>query len=307
MGLLGNGFRQNLTGRISVATTALDGCMASAIPASYNLTAFRRNMLIGEGIANPQASVPQGVRPPIAWLMAKEGGGISSYKRGVVSLDGTATGEKGLPATASTTISIDGTAAGGLIVSATGTATISIDGVAAIVATISTTGTATVTIDGSVAMGAEASLVANATISIDGSAEIMGLGYMTGTTEEAGLTPSGIALAVWRALAASNDEDGTMGHLLNLAGTGGVDYDSLAQAILAAAQITPIQSTSQDRVIEGTLTEAEAQRIMLAALAGKVTKSGTNIKFKSVDGLTDRIDGAVDTEGNRTAVTLDGS
>lgn len=84
------------------------------------------------------------------------------------------------------------------------------------------------------------------------------------------------------------------------------DAPANASATLAAAQVTPIQSTSQDRILEGALTEAEAQRIMLASLAGKVTKTGTNIKFKSVDGLSDRIDGTVDDLGNRTAVTLNG-
>jgi hypothetical protein len=94
MGLLGNGFRHNLTGRISVATTNLDGCNASSIPASYNLTAMRRNMLIG-GISNAQASVPAGKRPPNVWLMAKEGGSISSFKRANYVIDGSAAAEMG--------------------------------------------------------------------------------------------------------------------------------------------------------------------------------------------------------------------
>jgi hypothetical protein len=80
-----------------------------------------------------------------------------------------------------------------------------------------------------------------------------------------------------------------------------------ASEVLAAAQVTPIQATSQARVIEGAITEAEATRIMLAALAGRVSKAGANIKFKSINGLTDRIDGTVDDQGNRTAVALDGA
>ena len=231
MGLLGNGFRQNLTGRISVATTALDGCMASAIPASSNLAAFRRNMLIGEGIINTKASVPQGARPPIAWLMAKEGGGISSYRRGGVAIDATAEGEKGLPRTASATITLTGTAAGGLIVGATGTATLTVGGSAAIVATLNGAGTATITINGAAVMGALASLVGAGTVTIDGSAEAMGLGYMTGTTEEAGMTPSGIARAVWAAILADYADTGNAAAALATASSGGVDYGTLADAV----------------------------------------------------------------------------
>lgn len=80
----------------------------------------------------------------------------------------------------------------------------------------------------------------------------------------------------------------------------------IAAAVLAAAAATPIKAITQDNVLEASVTEAQALRIMLAALSGRVTKSGTNIKFKSVDTLTDRIDGTVDAEGNRTAVTLNG-
>lgn len=90
-------------------------------------------------------------------------------------------------------------------------------------------------------------------------------------------------------------------------GGSGPTAADIAAAVLAAAQAAPIQATSQARVLEGALTEAEAQRVILAALAGKVTMAGTNIKFKSTDGLTDRIDGTVDNLGNRTAVTLNGA
>lgn len=266
MGLLGNGCRHNLTGRITTATTNIDGCNASCIPASYNLTAMRRNMLVGSGIANPQASMPQGVRPPIAWLMAKEGGGISSYRRADISISGTANAEMGFPRTGTATISINGTAIGGLIVGATGTTTISINGTADAFGAITGEGATTISITGSADLGAIASLVGETTISINGSAEIMGIGYMTGTTIETGeLTPEGIATAVWRALAADNNETGTMGSKLNTASSGGVDLDALAQAVwgyatrsmttterdaiatalLAAAQITPIHADAR--------------------------------------------------------------
>lgn len=232
MGLLGNGFRHNLTGRISTATTNLDGCNASTIPASCNLTAFRRNMLLGAGIQNAQASVPSGKRHPNVWLMPKEGGSISSYQRTNMRIDGSAVAEMGLPRGGSASIVFSGSAVGGSIVSATGTATISIDGSAAIVATLNATGTAAITIDGSAVLGAIASMTGEATISIDGHSSIMGIGYMTGSTiETTELTPAGIATAVWQAIALENNAAGSMGSRLNTASSGGVDLGAMADAV----------------------------------------------------------------------------
>lgn len=127
MGLLGNGTKYNLAGRITTATTNLDGSNPSCIPAAYNLTAFRRNMLVSEAIKNPLASVPQGVRPPIAWMMAKEGGGISSYRRSDVRVSGTAAAEMGFPRSGAATLTLDGVAIGGLNVGTTPTFTKLID------------------------------------------------------------------------------------------------------------------------------------------------------------------------------------
>jgi hypothetical protein len=284
---LGNGFRHNLTGRISTATTALDGCNASVIPASRNLTAMRRNMLLGEGIANKQASVPSGKRHPNVWLMPKESGSISSYKRTNMRIDGTASAEMGFPRSGSTTITIDGTASGGLIVGATGTATISINGTAAIVASLNATGTATITIDGNAALGAIASVTGETTLTVNGHSAIMGLGYLTGTTIETGeLTPAGIASAVWSAIAADNDASGTMGEKLNGAGSAGNPWTE---------------------VIESGLTAAEVMRILAAAMTGTSQKTGSTIVFKGLDGTTDRITGSFDADGNRTGVIVDGN
>lgn len=69
----------------------------------------------------------------------------------------------------------------------------------------------------------------------------------------------------------------------------------IAAAVLAAA-------------VEGTLTIAQATRIMLAALAGKATGGGTTtIRFRDQADTKARITATVNqTTGNRTAVTVDG-
>ncbi len=196
----------------------------------------------GASIANT-SGIPSGRRHPQAWVMPVKGGGIGSYRRTDIAVNGAADGELGYPAAGATTITIDGSAIGGLIVGATGTATISVDGSAAIVATLNSTGTATITIDGSAALGAIASLSGTATMTVDGSAEIMGIGYMTGSTlQTEELTPTGIAAAVWNALLANHQGDGSAGKALSTASTGGVDLNALAAAILAAAETTPIHA-----------------------------------------------------------------
>lgn len=283
MGLLGNGFRHNSVGRITTATTGLDGANASTLPASYNLTAMRRNLLLGAGITNKLASVPSGKRHPNVWMMAKEGGSISSFRRTNIAISGSAVGELGFPRSGSTSITITGTAAGGLIVGATGTATISIDGTAAIVATLNATGSTTISIDGTAIIGAIASITGNATMTIDGNSSVMALGYMTGTTIETGeLTPESIALKVWEFLINGTE----------------------AQDLLAAAGAAgdPLLG-----VVEDGKTMREVLRIMAAALAGTSTKVGNTITFKGLDGTTDRIVGSFDAENNRTGAVLDGS
>lgn len=61
-------------------------------------------------------------------------------------------------------------------------------------------------------------------------------------------------------------------------------------------------------IIEGTTTLQQAMAIILAALAGKSTGGGTaNIAFRDVADSKNRIAATVDTDGNRTAITIDGS
>lgn len=293
MGLIGNGYRHNLTGRLFGAT-ALDGGNPSILR-SRTKPAYQRNIFVGEGINSRLASLPSASKHPYSWVMANTAGAIKSFMRSRVEIAASASGELGKPATASGSITITGTVAAGLIVSATGTATIAIDGTAAIVATILGTGQATVTITGAAALGAEASLTGTATLTIDGHSEIMGVGYMTGTTADTtALTPENLAVAVWSALAAANNEAGTMGAKLNSAASGGVDYGALAAAV-------------HGYTVESGLTFEEVTRIIAAALAGTTEKAGSTITFKGLDGTTDRIVGSFDAENNRTGAVLDGS
>ena len=60
--------------------------------------------------------------------------------------------------------------------------------------------------------------------------------------------------------------------------------------------------------LEGAVTAQELMNIIAAALAGKLSgAAGTSIAIRDVNDTKDRILATVDADGNRTAVTADGS
>ena len=81
--------------------------------------------------------------------------------------------------------------------------------------------------------------------------------------------------------------------------SGAIDADALA-----ADAVDEIL----DEVIEGSLTLRQALRVLLAALANKASGGGTTtVTFRDLADSKARITATVDANGNRTAVTLDGS
>lgn len=61
---------------------------------------------------------------------------------------------------------------------------------------------------------------------------LTGIGELTSSIKSYGnLTPEGIRDAVWKAVATSFNDTGTMGQKLNSAAVGGIDYDALAEAV----------------------------------------------------------------------------
>ena len=99
---------------------------------------------------------------------------------------------------------------------------------------------------------------------------------------------------------------------------GAGEYDGILATILSEVDGLdgqPIPSTVDitnevfSRIVEGTLTFEQMQRVCLAMMAG--TSSGHEtagpFKYKSVDGLKDRAEFTADIEGNRLSVVLDGS
>ena len=63
-----------------------------------------------------------------------------------------------------------------------------------------------------------------------------------------------------------------------------------------------------DEVVEGTTTLRQAIRLVLSFVGAKVSGGATTtITYRDIGDTKDRITATVDSSGNRSAVTLDGS
>lgn len=195
MGLIGNGFRHNLTGKLFGGTN-LDGANPSAHEYRGHMTAQNRNQFFGEGVTDKLASVPSGTRHPVAWVMAPRNGAISARVNDIV-ITATGSGSMGKAADGAAPITITLTGEGGLISSATGTAavTVTLDG--ELFASKAAAGEATLSISADGTLKAIGHLDGDATATVTATWTPYGIGWLEGTTEESGLTPAGVANAVW--------------------------------------------------------------------------------------------------------------
>lgn len=96
-----------------------------------------------------------------------------------------------------------------------------------------------------------------------------------------------------------------------------IDSGDYTQAMVFHITATGMQAVTREielflpdglGTLEGSLSRDAAQRVMLSALAGKVSGAGTGTEtFRDTADSKDRIVSTVDSSGNRTAVTLDGA
>lgn len=234
---------------------------------------------------------PDGYRPPYCWLLPLTAGGLSARNNLLGECDLTAAIAGGKNAEATLSGSGDLTGVGALIVSLvaslTGSGTITSAALLAylqLAATLAGTGDLT---------GA-ASALAHAAATLEGEGDVAGTTVLTAlgelaaqiTVTGATLTTGNVGQAVWSAIAATNNDAGTMGEKLNDAGSA---------------------SNPWTEVIESGFTAAEILRLIAAAVQGNATglEDGTPT-FKSIDGNTDRIT-ATYSSGTRTVTDRDAS
>lgn len=257
--------------------------------ANYQGSGPRRNRFYvsGQTTAYKTLSVPTGYYPPGAWIIPQVSGELGAVNAlvGVGSAIANLAGGRNAQATVTGAGDITNALAG-LIVS--------------LAATISGSGdltdadlkaflNAVATLAGSGDLSAAIGAIASVTASASGAGTLAGTSTATGalgaTIRSYGdLTPEGLANAVWSAIAAQYNVSGSMGELLNSAG-------SAADPLLG--------------VVEGGLTLRDVMRILLAVGGGDATglESGT-MTFKAQDGTTTRVQ-ATYSSGDRTITTLD--
>lgn len=235
------------------------------------------------------SGVPDGYRPPYCWVLPLTAGGLSARNNltGEGDLTGAIAGGKNAEATLSGTGTLTGVGAliVSLVASLTGSGTISSAALLAylqLAATLAGTGN----------LAGAATALAHAAAVLDGEGDVAGTTVLTAlgtlaaqiTVTGATLTTGNVGQAVWSAIAASNNEAGTMGEKLNDAGSAANPWTE---------------------VIESGLTAAQVLRLIAAAVQGNATglESGSPV-FKSIDGNTDRIT-ATYVSGTRTVTSRD--
>lgn len=287
MGLLTNGFRDYIGVYQCYGAGTVNGGYPSTLVANFALTGRNRNF--ASGLADGTVGRPYGYRNPGAWIMPQKAGALSAHN--IILGDGELVGAiaGGLNAEATLAGTGDLTGVGALIVSLvaslTGSGTIS---GAALLAYLNLAAE----LAGSGDLAGAATALAHAAAVLEGEGTIAGtttataLGTLAAaiTVTGATLTTANVGSSVWGALAASNNDAGTMGEKLNDAGSAANPWTE---------------------VIESGYTAAQILRLIAAAVQGNATglEDGTPT-FKGLDGTTDRIE-ATYASGTRTVTSRD--
>lgn len=224
-----------------------------------------------------KAAFPNGYSHPYAFALAPKAGGLGTWITQSGTLSASIAGGRNAEASIECSAALSATMQ--LVVSA----------VAAITASASLTGnlnaiaplSASITAGGSLTATLKAlgNAVAVINASATASATAGAIGHMEAeiTTTEA-LSAQGLANSLWNALASSYNTAGTMGAKLNAAGSGGVDYDALAQAVLEAL---PGDFDTDPQSLAGIVKAMQA--ILGLDAANPVTTTPTSVSAGDID------------------------
>ena len=217
-----------------------------------------RNQSVGQGISSELAGIPYGHLAPSSWVLPYEGGAMSAFTyvgaTFTVNNLNLAAG-RNLDGQVIVTFTV-GPSQLELIVSAVGDATVTFTTSGTILVALNAEGSATLTVTvGPSTLGAEAGLFGSTTVLLTVSATPRATGNLAGAvTPFTELSPQNLAAAVWSALAADYNVTDTMGNKLNLASSGGVDYNALADAVWNAVISTYTTSGSTGNTLNNTLS-----------------------------------------------------
>lgn len=263
-------------------------------------------------------ALPNGNLHPQSWMLPRTGGGMSMRARGAGALSADLIPTRHMTVDFTGAGDLDATAA--LIVSMLCAMT----GSGSMTATITGLLNASVDFEGqgdmAAAMHGLADMVVNLLGAGDLDATISAFGDMeldivvTGT----GLTTANVGQAVWAALAAANNDPGTMGEKLNDAGSAANPWTEAlpgsyvpgSAGYILGNLLAALPPEVWAHLITASRNAEEIMRLVAAAVGGK--SSGfvpgapvQNIKYRDPDDTKDVIDATTDDAGNRTSINLD--
>lgn len=229
---------------------------------TLHLHGGRFNQNTGE-VWSKASAVPDGYSAGGAWVLPIVAGGMSSWQANP-SLDGSANMLAAVTLDGTTSIALVGDGNLALVVSLSGNGDVTLVGAGGMALTISLAGNGTATIIGDGGLSMLVPLSGAGDLAFTGAADLRGQLSMNGEwTPYTELSPQSLATAVWSALAAQNNEAGSMGDLLNAAGGGGISGAVIDQIVDAVWQ----RAGSNGAQYGATLTSAEKWAKLSAALS----------------------------------------
>ena len=217
-----------------------------------------RNQSVGQGISSELAGIPYGHLAPSSWVLPYQGGAMSAFTYvGATFTVNNLNLAAGVNLTGPTSVTFTvGPSQLDLVVSAIGSSSITFTVGGTLAGALAAVGASTVTFTvGPSTLGAEAGLFGSTTVLLTVSATPRAIGNLAGAvTPFTELSPQNLAAAVWSALAADYNVTDTMGNKLNLASSGGVDYNALADAVWNAVISTYTTSGSTGNTLNNTLS-----------------------------------------------------
>lgn len=143
-------------------------------------------------------AIPEGTYAGKAWLLPQKAGAISGQNSTFLTFGATGSGALGKAAAGTSSVTFSLSGIGGLISSASGSAGLAFTASGGLFASKAASGTANITVSSSGAISGIGHMGGSAGTTLDAHWTPYAIGWLGGTTAESGLTPSGIANAVWQ-------------------------------------------------------------------------------------------------------------
>ena len=232
-----------------------------------------RGRFMGE-VPSPTSAIPSGYSMGTAWAPPLVAGAVKVAGGGDVAVTASGSITGGRNGVVAETLAVTASAIGGLVASLVAAVVLEVTASATAAGAAAGEASATIGIDGSATASALAHLEAAAALAVTASAAPTGIGHMRAiATSYTELSVEALTAAMWGSLAASYNAPGTMGELLNAAGSGGLASEF--QTILRELSILAGLDPTKPLVVTATSRTAGDIEQTIADASGTVTVTRT--------------------------------